>query len=694
MATIRQHAFVALALAAGAAYPVDSTTYSILAGGEVVGAIRLESDANRYRIDYHVDNNGRGPSWREDLELDERGVPSRWTIEGRSALGAVVSDSFTREGATASWEGANDRGSTAEARNALYAPGDTSPWALGLYARVALRQDGGRIATLPAGEIRVEVLEREVLGQGSSARALQPVALWGISLTPEILLLDAQQELVARFGAFETTLRADFLDDRQAVTALGARLNSKYAAEFAARFRRPITGRLHIDNVRVFDSVTGTIGPLTSVTVDRDVISQIGSDSGPLAGDSGSAPAAARIDAQGGTLLPGLFDMHAHLGSSWSALLHAAAGVTTVRDVGNDNVKLPGLVDSITQGKLIGPRILAAGFIEGRSPYSVRNGFVVATLEEALESVQWYAEHGFIAIKIYNSVEPSWVRPLVAEAHRLGLDVMGHVPAFMNAREAIEAGYDEINHLNHLMLGFIIDARTEDTRTTLRLTALGDRLGALDLSGEPVEELIGLMRERGVAIDPTLAYMQQVLLSAPGEVAPNDRAWLANMPHSIQRQRMKGNSARPDDRAKDYWAAWQRMTQFVGMLDAAGVTILAGSDDTPGFMLHSELEAYREAGLPMGRVLQIATIDAARHLGIDNETGSVDIGKRAELLLLQGNPLEGAGATRRVRAVITNGVAYFPEEIHRALGIEPFADTPPFSGLATAGTDQTSPRRH
>jgi hypothetical protein len=271
---------------------------------------------------------------------------------------------------------------------------------------------------------------------------------------------------------------------------------------------------------------------------------------------------------------------------------------------------------------------------------------------------------------------------------------MGHVPAFMDARGVIEAGYDEVNHLNHLLLGFIIDVKTEDTRTPLRLTALGERLGALDLSSEPVQALVRLMRERDVAIDPTLAYMQQVLLSAPGQVAPNDRAWLAHMPYSFQRLRRKSTSARPDEQADAYRAAWERMTQMLRMLDASGVTIVAGSDDTPGFMLHSELEAYHEAGLPMGRVLQIATLDAARHLGIDAEVGSVEVGKRADLVLLQGNPLEGVGATRRVRAVISNGAAYFPEEIHRALGIEPFAGTAPFSGLAVAGGDQAPVRRH
>lgn len=687
MSSIRLPAFAVLTLAATAACAGESSTYSILSGGEVVGAIRLEADASRTRIDYHVDNNGRGPAWSEAVELDDQGLPTRWTIEGRAALGGAVKDSYVRDGAAARWESTNDHGSTSDARNALYVPADASPWAFGLYARAALRRDGSRIAALPAGEIRAELLDVEVFDNGRSTRALQPVALWGVGHVPELLLLDARRELVARFGAFETTLRDDFLDDRQAITALGARLNSSYAAAFSRRFRRPITGRLRIGNVRVFDSVTGTIGPLTSVTVDHDRISGIGDDGEP-------AEATARIDAQGGTLLPGLFDMHAHLGSSWSALQHAAAGVTTVRDVGNDNVKLPALMTAIGRGELIGPRILAAGFIEGRSPYSVRNGFVVASLEEALESVRWYAEHGFIAIKIYNSVEPSWVRPIAAEAHRLGLPVMGHVPAFMDARGVIEAGYDEVNHLNHLLLGFIIDVKTEDTRTPLRLTALGERLGALDLSSEPVQALVRLMRERDVAIDPTLAYMQQVLLSAPGQVAPNDRAWLAHMPYSFQRLRRKSTSARPDEQADAYRAAWERMTQMLRMLDASGVTIVAGSDDTPGFMLHSELEAYHEAGLPMGRVLQIATLDAARHLGIDAEVGSVEVGKRADLVLLQGNPLEGVGATRRVRAVISNGAAYFPEEIHRALGIEPFAGTAPFSGLAVAGGDQAPVRRH
>ena len=99
---------------------------------------------------------------------------------------------------------------------------------------------------------------------------------------------------------------------------------------------------------------------------------------------------------------------------------------------------------------------IPSGFIEGRSPYSARTGFIAETLPEALRDVHWYADRGYIQIKIYNSMNPEWVKPLAAEAHALGLRVVGHVPAFTTPDRMIEDGYDEITHINQLMLGWLI----------------------------------------------------------------------------------------------------------------------------------------------------------------------------------------------------------------------------------------------
>ena len=116
----------------------------------------------------------------------------------------------------------------------------------------------------------------------------------------------------------------------------------------------------------------------------------------------------------------------------------------------------------------MGPRMKNSGFLEGQSPYSAHTGFVVDTLADAVAKVQWYTAHGYWGIEIYNSMNPDFVKPIAEEAHRLGLHVSGHVPAFMSAERAVLDGYDEINHINQFVFSFLIDPLKDDTRTTFR----------------------------------------------------------------------------------------------------------------------------------------------------------------------------------------------------------------------------------
>src|SRR5262249_31089509 len=198
------------------------------------------------------------------------------------------------------------------------------------------------------------------------------------------------------------------------------------------------------------------------------------------------APADASIvDGGGATLLPGLIDSHSHLGD-WDGPLNIAAGVTFGRDPGNDNERLLALQKRIGSGEGMGPRMKNSGFLEGKSPYSAHTGFVVDTIDDAKAKVRWYAAHGFWGIKVYNSMNPDFVKPIAEEAHRLGLHVSGHVPAFMSAERAVRDGYDEINHINQFVLSFLIDPLKDDTRTTFRFTAVGERLLKLDLPPQPL----------------------------------------------------------------------------------------------------------------------------------------------------------------------------------------------------------------
>ena len=182
-------------------------------------------------------------------------------------------------------------------------------------------------------------------------------------------------------------------------------------------------------------------------------------------------------DGEGGTLVPGMYEMHGHLGQG-NALLNIAAGVTSVRDMGNENAVLEDLMRRIDAGIIAGPRITRSCFIEGESEFSAATGETVSTLEEALAMVRWCASRDFHQAKFYNSMKPEWAETLVAEAHRLGLRVAGHVPAFSTANDMIEVGFDEITHANQLMLGWVLEDG-EDTRTLFRFTAM-KRFPALD----------------------------------------------------------------------------------------------------------------------------------------------------------------------------------------------------------------------
>jgi hypothetical protein len=395
------------------------------------------------------------------------------------------------------------------------------------------------------------------------------------------------------------------------------------------------------------------------------------------------------IDGEGWALLPGLHDLHSH-SYDWGGPLHLAAGVTSTRDPGNDNAVLLALAPRIDAGELLGPRIQAAGFLEGRSPFSARTGVVVDSLDAGLAQVRWYADHGYRGLKIYNSMNPEWVTPLAAEAHRLGLRVSGHVPAFMTSERAIRDGYDEISHVNQLVLSWVIGPK-DDTRTPFRFTALGERLGKLDLGSEPVQRTLRLMKERGTTLDPTLAVFQQMLLSRPGKTSPNDAPWLDHVPAPVQRSRRSAVLDVKPEQYAAYEASWRKLLEIVRTLHAQGTRLVPGTDDVPGFTLDSELEAWVKAGLPPGEVLRAATLGAARYLGEDQRLGTIAPGKTADLLVVDGDPTKDVSAVRKVRLVMKGGAIFLPEEIHRALGVKPFAPALKLPG-STAGARPASGR--
>ena len=270
---------------------------------------------------------------------------------------------------------------------------------------------------------------------------------------------------------------------------------------YSAKSRTTTAAPTRIRNVRLFDPKTSALTAPVSVLVNGKQIAAVE----PV--DSPATPGEVTIDGAGGTLIAGMYEMHGHLGQD-DALLNVLAGITSVRDMGNDNAVLDSLVRRIESGEIAGPHVIRSGFIEGKSPFSANNGIVVDSQEKALDAVRWYGARGYWQIKIYNSMNPAWVPAMVEEAHRLGMRVAGHVPAFATADQMIEAGYDEMTHINQFVLGWVI-APGEDTRTLFRLTAL-KRLPALDLNSAKVQHTIDLMAKGKKAIDPTLGIHENL----------------------------------------------------------------------------------------------------------------------------------------------------------------------------------------
>ena len=651
------------AMAAGVAH-AETIEYSVIANAEKVGSLTVDIDGRTASVHYDVKNNGRGPTTDEVVTLDETGLPISWTLDGTSTFKNPIAERFAREDGEARWTDSTGSGSAKLSEPSIYIAQEGSPWALELYAKALLADADHSLPALPGGRLTLSE-EEPVTLNGESYRA---VSINGIGLSPDTILLDADGTMFARLSSGSVVVRSGSEKLAEEISAIASRRGAERFAALHGKLAHDYDAPVRLRNVRVFDPASGTIGDPVSVVFHGDSISAVE----PL--NSPATPGEVTIDGAGRILAPGLHDMHAHV-SQQSALLYIASGVTSVRDMGNNNAFLLDLTDRIEGGEIIGPRIVRNGFLEGRSEYSSRNGFIVDSQEDALEAVRWYAARGYWQVKIYNSMTPEWVPAIAAEAKRLGLGVTGHVPAFTNADAMIAAGYDEITHINQLMLGWVLEPG-EDTRTLLRLTAM-KRTAGLDLSAANVAKTLDTMEAKGIAIDPTAVTLELLMLSRDGAISPAVAGYFDNLPISLQRRRRQG-IARIDSPSDDdaYRGGFEAIKATLADMYRRGITILPGTDDGTGLSVHRELQIYAEAGIPAADVLRIGTLGPEIYMGRDQRLGSIAKGKLADFILLDGNPLEDMAAIHRIAMVVKGGTVYFPEEIWREVGVKPFAAAP------------------
>jgi len=651
----------------GQSEPADAV-FTVLTSGTPIGAVEVWREEAGYAIGYEFRNNGRGPTFQEDIRLDGAGHPVHWTIEGATTFGNQVDEMFHREAGAASWRDSTGEGQASLDGPALYVPQNSSPYALGLAARALMAAPERTLPALPGGSLRLDPVETlSVADAAGMEREVQVWALSGTSLNPSWVIMDGDQFFASVSPRFAVIAQGFEGEDER----LRARASDYEAQRYGAiqeRVARRYDGPVRITDVRVFDPDALGLTQPVSVLIEGSRIVSIDDADTRHAGET-------LIDGAGGTLIPGLFEMHAHLGET-AAFLNVAAGVTSVRDMGNDNDSLDRLAAEIEAGRVAGPRIFRSAFIEGRSPFNSNSGVLVDSVEDAVAAVHAYADRGgFHQIKIYNSMSPDWIPDVIAAAREREMRVSGHIPAFTNANAMIEAGYDEITHINQLMLGWVLEA-DEDTRTLLRLTAL-KRLPDLDLDSAGVNATLDAMQASGVAIDPTLVIHEALLLSRNGELNPGTVDYIDHMPVSVQRSaRSAWVEIASDEDDAAYRGAFDQIIETLRRMRDRGIFLVPGTDTGGSFTYHRELELYQEIGMSPAEILAWAGHGMAEYLGAGDELGRIAPGYLADFFLVPGDPSSDLKAIKTISMVAADGVIYFPEDIYPEFGIRPFVEAP------------------
>ena len=640
----------------------DTVRYTVMIGGRNAGMQKGWTEPGgvlHFTNEYN--DRGRGPKIETRLRLGPDGLPSWSETTGVDYYKNPVTERFAIENGVARWSSPADSGSRRVSGPAfyvsIYGTGDFLP---GLRVMLA---SGGELPLLPDGRATARRVGELQVSAGGRTRTVVQYLVGGFGFDPFSVWMTPEGEFFASGGEWNATVLQGWEDALPAIFEAQKRTDDTRSAELARTLPRRPSGALVFRDVGVFDPETKTVRPGQTVVVRGDRIAAVGAE-GRVAVPAGAEV----IDGRGKTLLPGLWDMHVHAGAL-DGLLHLAAGVTTVRDLGNDTTTILDLRRRWESGEAVGPRLIAAGFLDGPGQYTGPIGPKVATPEEARAAVEMYHRLGFEQIKVYSSLDPKLFPVIVEAAHARGMRVSGHIPWPMLAQDAVRQGIDELQHGNFLLLNFLGDSI--DTRTPARFHAPARMAADLDLASPRVAEFVRLLKERDIVVDPTLAAFEDLFVSRPGVPAPSLAAVATRMPPTVQRGILSGGLPVPEGMDARYRASHGKMMELVAMLHRAGVRLVPGTDGTAGFTLHRELELWVQAGIPAADALYAATLGSARLTKRDDRLGRVAPGMLADLVLVDGDPTRRISDIRNTRLVVKGGTVFTPDAIYAELGIAP-----------------------
>lgn len=390
------------------------------------------------------------------------------------------------------------------------------------------------------------------------------------------------------------------------------------------------------------------------------------------------------VDASGKFLIPGLWDMHVH---EWNKdaffPLFIANGVTGVRDMFSPLPPIKRWRAEVAAGTTIGPQIVAGGIIlDGPNPPCAPCSIAVGNAAEGRKAVLTVKEMGSDFIKVYSMLPRDAYFAIADEAKRQNMVFVGHVPEFVSAAEASDAGQRSIEHLTGVLVACSAkegELRKENEALLRADGFRGDTMTleqsrALDsFDAKQAAALFARFKRNGTWMCPTLSVLRAQSFIGDPDFRNDPR--LKYIQNFLKKQYwedgygFKSRTAEDNARAR---RVFQKQIEVVGMMKRAGVDFIAGSDTAnphvfPGFSLHDELALLVQAGFTPMEALQAATRDPARYLGRLDSVGTIEKGKIADLVLLDANPLTEIGNTRKINAVVVGGKLITRPELDKML---------------------------
>ena len=629
--------------------------------GVAVGTQKLQAlPHGAMQADYGFSERGRGDQIHARWQVDAQGLPSLYDAEGNDYWKVPLAEHFDVTAGQASWKNRVETGSVAVGTpGAFYLPANAPPEFMGVLARALLKAPGRRLALLPAGEAWLE--------RGTQLKAgphvLTLYRIGGIQFTPVPVWLDETGATAAVIDDWFEVLGGALKPLLPRLQAAQSEADQAWSADVARRLTHKPVGALMIRHARLFDPRDLTVRDDMRVLVQGEHVVRMEAD------DAAAPPPATEvIDAAGRFLMPGLWDVHQHF-AGVDGTFDLIGGVTSGRDMANDNVPFLARVKRFDAGTELGPRVVLAGIVEGTGPLAGPTDVRIETLAQAQAAVDWYADRGYEQIKIYSSFPPPLVRPIADMAHARGLRVSGHVPAFMVARQFIEDGADEIQHLNFIVLNFFPEVK--DTRTKDRYTVMAEKLQGLKLDSPEFASFMTLLRQHHTVLDPTVSILEDLFSGAPGQCAHSLCAMVQRFPPVTRRQLLSGAVAVPPGKEAVYAQALPALLRLLKALHDGGVTLMPGTDAFAGYTLHNELALYVRAGIPAPEVLRMATLTPAQVLGVagPSQRGFIAPGKQADMVLIDGDPTRDIADVRHVWRTIKGGQVYDPAALEQAMGM-------------------------